>query len=92
MANNSEKAELWVGEGAMAYNSGRQGVTDSFRGSLWFANLLGALSKTKPVAHRVYFCQVLIGGFYELISHENLNPNPDYWMAYLWKKSLDPKQ
>jgi hypothetical protein len=91
MTNNSEKAELWVGEGAMAYNSGRQGVTDSFLGSLWFANHLGALPKTKPVAHRVYCRQALIGGFYELISHENLNPNPDFWMAYLWKKIVGSK-
>lgn len=88
MTNNSA---LWIGEGAMAYNSGRQGVTDSFLGSLWFTNLLGALAKTKPVAHSVYCRQALLGGYYELISHETLIPNPDYWVAYLWKTIVGSK-
>lgn len=91
MRNNSEISQLWIGEGAMAYNSGRQGLTDSFRGSLWFANLLGALAKTKPFAHSVYCRQALIGGFYELVSHETLIPNPDYWVAHMWKKLVGTK-
>ena len=91
MANNSEKAQLWIGEGAMAYNSGRAGVTDSFVGSLWFANLLEAVAKTKPIAHSVYCRQALIGGYYELVSHETLTPNPDYWVAYIWKKIVGTK-
>ena len=78
--------ELWVGEGAMAYNSGREGVTDSFVGSLWHANLLGALSKTVPLPHAVYCRQALVGGNYGLVSHETLDPNPDYWASYVWKR------
>ena len=92
---NSEKRvtppQVWVGEGAMAYNSGRQGVTDSFQSSLWFANLLGAISKTKPYPHSVYCRQALIGGYYELISHETMKPNPDYFVAYLWKHIVGTK-
>eukprot|EP00571_Detonula_confervacea_P002346 CAMPEP_0172311570 /NCGR_PEP_ID=MMETSP1058-20130122/15180_1 /TAXON_ID=83371 /ORGANISM="Detonula confervacea, Strain CCMP 353" /LENGTH=663 /DNA_ID=CAMNT_0013024799 /DNA_START=79 /DNA_END=2070 /DNA_ORIENTATION=+ len=91
MTNNSERAQLWIGEGAMAYNSGRQGLTDSFHGSMWFVNLLGALAKTKPFVHSVYCRQALLGGFYELISHETLIPNPDYWVAYLWKNIVGSK-
>lgn len=87
MSGNARKARLWIGEGAMAYNSGRRGVTDSFLGSLWFANLLGVLTKTSPIPHSVYCRQALIGGYYELISHANDSfvPNPDYWVAYAWK-------
>eukprot|EP00804_Cyclotella_cryptica_P015165 CCRYP_000720-RA/>CCRYP_000720-RA protein AED:0.05 eAED:0.05 QI:161/1/1/1/0/0/2/172/666 len=87
MSGNTRKAQLWIGEGAMAYNSGRRGVTDSFLGSLWFSNLLGVLTKTSPIPHNVYCRQALIGGHYELISHDNDNfvPNPDYWVAYAWK-------
>lgn len=90
MSNNPKKAQLWVGEGAMAYNSGRPGVTDSFLGSLWFANLLGVLTKTSPVPHSVYCRQALIGGYYELVNHENNNfvPNPDYWVSYMWKNVI----
>ena len=86
-----DSSELWIGEGAMAYNSGRQNVTDVFHGSLWFANLLGSLAKTKPLAHRVYCRQALLGGYYELISHETLIPNPDYWLAYTWKQLVGSK-
>jgi len=78
-------SRLWIGEGAMAYNSGLQGVSDSFGGSLWFANLLGALAKTRPLSHGVYCRQSLLGGHYELIDHISLLPNPDYWVAYIWK-------
>ena len=85
MSNNTVEAQLWIGEGAMAYNSGRQGVTNSFVGSLWYADLLGSLAKTQPIQHSVYCRQALIGGYYELVSHETLDPNPDYWVAYLWK-------
>eukprot|EP01082_Thalassiosira_pseudonana_P002374 g2378.t1 g2378 contig11:1345778-1347700(+) len=88
MANNTMKPQLWVGEGALAYNSGAVGVTDSFLGSLWFANLLGVLTKTDPVPHSVYCRQALIGGYYELISHETLTPNPDYWVAFMFKNVI----
>lgn len=85
MANRSEAPHLWIGEGAMAHNSGRRGVTDTFLGSMWYANLLGVLAKTKPMQHSVYCRQALIGGYYELVSHETLVPNPDYWISYVWK-------
>jgi heparanase 1 len=75
----------------MAYNSGLPGVSDSFRGSLWFANLLGAMAKTKPLPHGVYCRQALLGGHYELVSHESMVPNPDYWVAYLWKNLVGLK-
>ena len=79
-------APLWIGEGAMAYNSGRENVTDSMLSSFWYANLLGVLSKTRPLSHSVYCRQALIGGNYELIRHDTLEPNPDYWVARLWKE------
>jgi len=84
-----DSPEVWVGEGAMAYNSGRQNLTDSFVGSFWFTNLLGAMSKSVP--HTVYCRQALVGGYYELISHETMEARPDYWIAHLWKKLVGTK-
>jgi len=84
-----DKPEVWIGEGAMAYNSGRQNITDSFVGSFWFTNLLGAISKSRP--HTVYCRQALVGGYYELISHETMKARPDYWIAHLWKKLVGTK-
>lgn len=89
--SSATEARLWVGEGAMAYDSGLHGLTDTFHGSLWFANILGALTKTKPLPHSVYCRQSLLGGHYEPISHETLIPNPDYWVAYLWKRLVGQK-
>jgi heparanase 1 len=81
---NDGSPEVWVGEGAMAYNSGRQNLTDSFVGSFWYVNLLGAISKSPH--HTVYCRQALVGGYYELLSHDSMKARPDYWIAYLWKK------
>ena len=83
--SNKSHSQLWIGEGAMAHNSGQRNVTDVFQSSMWFANLLGSLSKTKPITHSVYCRQALLGGYYELIDHETLIPNPDYWLSYIWK-------
>jgi len=32
-----------------------------------------------------------LGGYYELIDHETLVPNPDYWLSYIWKKLTGTK-
>ena len=84
-------SRLWMGEVAMAYNSGLAGVSDSFRGSLWFANLLGAFAKMKPLSHGVYCRQLLLGGHYELVRHETMALNPDYWVAHLWNELVGRK-
>lgn len=75
----------------MAYNSGREGVTNTFISTAWYAAVLSSLSKTQPISHSVYCRQALIGGHYELISHESMDPNPDYWMARLWKRLVGRK-
>ena len=88
---------LWIGEGAMSYNSGRPGVTNTMVSTFWYANLLAVLSKTQPIAHSVYCRQALLGGYYELIQHNAsttpsgqvvLKPNPDYWIARLYKLTV----
>lgn len=73
----------------MAYNSGQTGVTDAFQNSFWYANILGQLSKTRHMTHAVFCRQTLVGGWYDLLSHSNnLEPNPDYWLAVLWKRLM----
>ena len=32
--------------------------------------------------------QTLLGGYYELIDKTTLTPNPDYWTALLWKRTM----
>jgi heparanase 1 len=76
--------EIWVGETAMAWHSGRNGTTDAFASSPWYVNALGTLAAT----HRVHVRQTLVGGYYNLIDRESLTPNPDYFAALLWKRTM----
>ena len=85
-------AEIWIGEGSMAYNSGRENVTDSLQNSFWYANILGQLSKTRHMTHSVFCRQALVGGWYDILSHSNdFEPNPDFWLAVLWKRLMGTK-
>ena len=35
------------------------------------------------------FCrQTLLGGNYELLDHNTYEPNPDFWAALLWRKTM----
>ena len=54
--------EVWVGESAFAWHSGREGVTDTFLSAPWWMSALGQLSPT----HSGFCRQTLIGGNYEL--------------------------
>lgn len=75
----SSDAQVWIGEGAMAYHSGQDGVTNTFSSSFSYANQLGEIATSKPFAHSVFCRQTLTGGNYELLAHEeNYEPNPDY--------------
>lgn len=79
--------ELWVGETALAWHSGRNGTTDAFASSPWYLTQLGTLAAT----HSVQMRQTLVGGYYELVDKFSFTPNPDYWLALLWKKVMGPR-
>eukprot|EP00959_Pyramimonas_sp_CCMP1952_P375990 7875027-Pyramimonas_sp.AAC.1 len=37
--------QVWAGEAGGAYNSGRQGVTDTFASSFWYLNEMGTAAQ-----------------------------------------------
>jgi heparanase 1 len=78
-------AEIWMGEGSAAWHSGQCGTTDKFRGSFWFANALGLLA-----SHGVHgFARHSFnGGCYSQVDRETFAPNPDYWIALLWRQIM----
>ena len=78
------KGEVWVGESAFAWHSGRAGVTNTFLSSPWWMTALGQLSRT----HSGFCRQTLMGGSYELIDKITRSPNSDWWVARLWKDSM----
>ena len=47
--NGDQKKELWIGEGGLAYHSGRDGVTNTFLGSFWFLHQLGSMARLRPI-------------------------------------------
>ncbi|KAL9154435.1 hypothetical protein ABFS82_10G113600 [Erythranthe guttata] len=75
----------WVTESGGAYNSGRDGVTNTFVFSFWYLDILGmaAAYDTK------LFCrQTLVGGYYSLLDTTTFVPNPDYYGALLWHRLM----
>merc|ERR1712232_403865 len=75
------KSQLWVGEAAAAWHSGRAGVTNAFASSFWWADALGALAARN---HTGYCRQTLIGGSYGLLNRTNYEPNPDWYAGKLF--------
>jgi heparanase 1 len=80
------EGETWVGESAFAWHSGRVGVTDTFLSAPWWMSALGQLSPT----HSGFCRQTIIGGNYELVNKTTRTPNPDWYVARLWKDAMGP--
>ena len=78
-------SDLWVGEGAAAWHSGRANVTDAWVSSFWWSDALGTLAQYN---HTGYQRQTLIGGAYGLINRVNFTPNPDYYVGLLFKRLM----
>jgi len=72
----------WAGETAEHGGGGVPGLTDSFTSSLYYAWQLGTL----PL-HGVELSarQALVGGDYELLSRSTLEPNPDFFVLWMFK-------
>jgi len=78
-------AQIWVGEGAAAWHSGREGVTDRWTSSFWYADALGRLSQHN---HSGYCRQTLVGGNYGLLDRTTFRPNPDFFVGLLFHKLM----
>ena len=72
----------WMGEGADHSGGGVAGLTDTFRSSFYTAWLYGA-SAAGGVELTARQC--LSGGDYELLQRGSFEPNPDYWVVYLFR-------
>ena len=78
-------AELWVGETAAAWDSGKPGVTNAFVDGFWFVTQLGSLAQ---LGVHTQCRQALVGGAYELIDKHTFRPNPDYYIALLHSRVM----
>ena len=75
--------ELWLGETSSAYDGGVRGVSNSYIAGFMWLDKLGVAARLK---HKVVVRQTFYGGWYSLINRETLDPFPDYWSAFLYKK------
>eukprot|EP00698_Gefionella_okellyi_P006333 TRINITY_DN15705_c0_g1_i1.p1 TRINITY_DN15705_c0_g1~~TRINITY_DN15705_c0_g1_i1.p1 ORF type:complete len:495 (+),score=89.63 TRINITY_DN15705_c0_g1_i1:27-1511(+) len=75
---------VWVGETAMAYSSGQNGTTNTYISGPWWIYQLGTLART----HTTQCRQTLRGGMYELVDKYSGKPNPDWWTALIWKRTM----
>ena len=87
-AQHAPHAEIWIGETAAAWHSGRENVTDAFVSSFWYADAFGTLT----VYNHTGFCrQCLLGGAYSLLDRTTRHPNPDFYTGLLWHTLMGPE-
>ena len=78
---------LWVSETALAWDSGRNGTSNTFSDGPWYITQLAGMSGHGVAAQAR---QTLRGGFYQLLSNDTgrVAPNPDWWTARLFKRAM----
>ena len=81
--SGTSSVELWLGETSSAYGGGVPGVSNSYIAGFMWLDKLGVAARLE---HKVVVRQTFYGGSYSLINFETLDPFPDYWSAFLYKK------
>ncbi|GER37078.1 glucuronidase 3 [Striga asiatica] len=79
------KTVSWIGESGGVYNSGRDGITNTFLFSFWY---LDHMATAAVYDTKVYCRQTLTGGNYALLDTATFIPNPDYYSALLWHRLM----
>ena len=81
--SGTSSIEPWLGETSSAYGGGVPGVSNSYIAGFMWLDKLGVAARLK---HKVVVRQTFYGGWYSLINRKTLDPFPDYWSAFLYKK------
>lgn len=81
-------AEIWASETGPAQCGGQRGLSDRFISGFWWLDHLGLLGR---LGHKMIVRQALIGSDYGLLAEDTLEPRPDYWNSFLWKKIMGTK-
>ena len=78
---------LWVSETALAWDSGRNGTSNTFSDGPWYITQLAGMAWHGVSAQAR---QTLRGGFYQLLSNDTgeITPNPDWWTARMFKRAM----
>ena len=78
---------LWVSETALAWDSGRNGTSNTFSDGPWYITQLAGMAWHGVAAQAR---QTLRGGFYQLLSNDTgaVAPTPDWWTARVFKRAM----
>ena len=82
---HAEGAEVWLGETGSAQCGGEPGFSNAFADALWWADTLGRVARR---GQKVIVRQTLAGADYGLIDDRTLQPNPSYWVSWLWRRLM----
>jgi len=77
--------ENWVTETAHALYGGEPGLSDTFVSTLWWLDELGLLAS---LGVSKVFRQALVGARYGLLDGNSMDPRPDYFASFLWKRLM----
>ncbi len=77
--------EQWITETGHALYGGEPGVSDTFASTLWWLDALALFAQSG--ISRV-FRQSLIGSDYGLLDQQTIEPRPDFYASFLWKKIM----
>ncbi|KAL3863631.1 hypothetical protein ACJMK2_005381 [Sinanodonta woodiana] len=82
------EAQVWLAETSTDWTGGQAGWTDRYlAGFLW----LDKLGLSAKYGLDVILRQCFYGFHFSLINHEDLKPNPDYWLTLLYKNLVGGK-
>ncbi|XP_038058596.1 heparanase-like isoform X2 [Patiria miniata] len=76
-------SRVWLGETGSAFGGGAPNISDRFVAGFLFLDKLGMSARMglDTVIRQTYY-----GGHYTMLDLENLDPKPDYWIAYIYKR------
>uniref|UniRef100_A0A914E5Y4 Uncharacterized protein n=1 Tax=Acrobeloides nanus TaxID=290746 RepID=A0A914E5Y4_9BILA len=81
---------LWAGEASSCYNGGAENISDRYAASFLFTDMLGASAfyGLDKVLRQQWFDGYWHNGSFShyALLDVNMRPNPDYWLAFLYKK------
>ena len=77
-----------IGESALTGGGGADGVTNAFVSSMWYADWLAFAAKSGVSA---VLRETLVGGYYGLLNHTTLLPNPDTYTMALFNRLMGPR-
>lgn len=74
---------IWLGETSDASSEGTPNITNTYASGFFWLDKLGVSAKYQIslVARQDFY-----GANYPLVNNQ-LNPNPDYWLSYIFKKT-----